>query len=76
MLSDIVYNDGQPYFSRWIGSILQAIKSRNIRDSHSGDSILSKIYPKKDGMPCYNPSGRYWVKLYYQGKERKIEIDD
>ena len=27
-------------------------------------------------MPVYNPSGRYWVKLYYMGKLRKIEIDD
>ena len=27
-------------------------------------------------MPVYNPSGRYWVKLYWMGKERKIEIDD
>ena len=24
----------------------------------------------------YNPSGRYWVKLYYMGKEKKIDIDD
>ena len=24
----------------------------------------------------FNTSGRYWVKLYYLGKARKIEIDD
>jgi len=24
----------------------------------------------------YNPSGRYWVKLYYMGKQIKVEIDD
>ena len=24
----------------------------------------------------YNPAGKYWVKLYHMGKERKIEIDD
>lgn len=23
-----------------------------------------------------NPSGRYWVKLYHMGKEKKIDIDD
>ena len=23
-----------------------------------------------------NPNGKYWVKLYYMGKEKKIEIDD
>lgn len=24
----------------------------------------------------YNPSGKYWVKFYFLGKEKKIEIDD
>jgi len=23
----------------------------------------------------YNKNGRYWVKLYYMGREKKIEID-
>jgi len=75
-LSDIIYTDDLPYFSKWVGSILQAIKNSNIRDSFSGASLLSKIYPQKDGQPVYNPTGRYWVKLYFQGKERKIEVDD
>lgn len=34
------------------------------------------IYPQIQEFPIYNPQGRYWVKLMYQGKERKIEIDD
>lgn len=38
--------------------------------------IWTKIYPQQDGIPVANKSGRYWVKLYYLGKERKIEIDD
>lgn len=75
-LSDIIFLENLPYFSRWVGSILQAIKNNNIRDSYSATSILNKIYPQKDGFPVYNPSGRYWVKLYFQGKERKIEVDD
>ena len=37
---------------------------------------MKNIYPQVDGMPVYNSSGRYWVKLYYLGKPRKIEIDD
>lgn len=52
------------------------IKDRNIRDVHSNKPIWSKIYPQENGVPVYNQSGRYWVKLYYMGKLRKIEIDD
>ena len=32
--------------------------------------------PQEDGVPVYNPSGRYWIKLYHMGKQVKIEIDD
>lgn len=35
------------------------------------------IYPKgRDGLPSYNPSGKYFVKLFWFGTWRKIVIDD
>lgn len=65
-----------PYFSKWLASQFQIIKDRNLKDVFSDKPIWSKIYPQQEGIPVYNKSGRYWVKLYHQGKERKIEIDD
>lgn len=63
-------------FSRWVGSILQVIHDREILDCSSNKSILLNIYPQKDGLPQYNSSGKYWVKLYYLGVPRLVEIDD
>ncbi|KAI8609212.1 LD-carboxypeptidase-domain-containing protein [Chytriomyces sp. MP71] len=35
------------------------------------------IYPKgKDGLPMYNPSGRYAVKVFWLGCWRKVIVDD
>lgn len=65
-----------PEDSKWIASQLQVIKDRKITDIYNGKQIWTKVYPQQDGVPVYNPAGRYWVKLYYMGKERKIEIDD
>ena len=66
-----------PYYSKWIGSQLQIIKDRSIKDAHTGKPLWSKIYPQSaNGIPIYNNSGRYWVKLYYLGQLRKIEVDD
>ena len=61
----------------WISSVFQLIKDLKLKDINDDSSIWSKIYPQDDnGIPIYNPSGRYWIKLYFMGKPRKIEVDD
>ena len=74
--SDISMKDGYPLYFRWIASIFQIIKDRNIVDVNNKQTIWQKIYPQQNGIPIYNKSGKYWVKLYHMGKMRKIEIDD
>jgi len=68
--SDLSLEDRMPNFSKWMSSLMQIIKDLEMFQ------ITSLIYPQKDGMPVYNPIGRYWVKLFHMGKFRKIEIDD
>ncbi|KAI9199322.1 uncharacterized protein BJ171DRAFT_216174 [Polychytrium aggregatum] len=39
--------------------------------------ITSCIFPQdKDGRPIYNPSGKYLIRLRFNGVERKIVVDD
>ena len=63
-------------FYTWMTSIFQFIFDNNITDLNSRKSILYNIYPQKDGVPVYNPKGKYVIKLYLMGKERKVVIDD
>jgi len=65
-----------PSFCNWITSILQLISDLNLLDVNTERNILFNIYPQKDNFPVVSPSGRYWIKLYFMGKPRKIEIDD
>jgi len=75
-LSNMDMSGYYPYFSKWLASQFQIIKDRNLKDAYTDKPIWTKIYPQQDGIPIYNKSGRYWVKLYYMGREKKIEIDD
>ena len=60
-------------YCRWVASQFQIIIDNKIDDN----DFIRNIYPQnKNGVPQYNPSGLYWVKLYHMGKYRKIEIDD
>jgi hypothetical protein len=45
-------------------------------DVDSGEKIWQRIYPQENGAPVISPSGKYWIKLRFMGKERLIEIDD
>ena len=64
-------------FCRWVASQYQIILDNKINLDNDKNNFLRNIYPQnKNGVPIYNPSGLYWVKLYHMGKYRKIEIDD
>ena len=74
--SNINLKEGIPPYFRWLGSIFQIIKDRNLLDVKTGENIWAKIYPQKNGVPIYNKNGHYIVKLHHMGKLRAIEIDD
>ena len=63
-------------FISWISSIFQFIIDLKINDCNNDNSIFDNIYPRKNGMPIYNPNGHYIIKLYFMGNARRIDIDD
>ncbi len=65
-----------PIFTKWITSIFQLILDSELLDVNTNRNFIYNIYPQKDNVPIISPSGRYWIKLYFMGKPRKIEIDD
>lgn len=87
---DIVGTDKQPVMVRQIGPLL--IQQDLVPDCsfvcslciaaayearHRKKLITSIIYPQNSsGVPIYNPSGKYLVKLYVNGVPRKVVIDD
>ncbi len=65
-----------PLYSKWVTSQFQFIKDRSVRDIDSRETIWQRIYPQENGLPVISPSGKYWVKIRFMGKERLIEVDD
>ena len=65
-----------PVYSKWVTSQFQFIKDRAIRDVDTKESIWQRIYPQENGSPVISPTGKYWVKVRFQGKERLVEVDD
>ena len=64
-------------YCRWVSSQYQLLLDNNLYTENNKNHFLRKIYPQdKNGVPIYNPSGLYWVKLYHMGKFRKIVIDE
>lgn len=76
--SDLYFTNDQniPVFTKWITSVLQIINDLNLTDAYTNRSIFSNIYPQRENIPVISATGRYWIKLYFMGKPRKIEIDD
>lgn len=65
-----------PKYTKWVTSQLQFIRDRAIRDVDSSEAVWQRIYPQENGVPTISPTGKYWVKLRFMGKERLVEIDD
>lgn len=45
--------------------------------ARKGAFLWESIYPKgPDTRPCYNPAGRYIVRMFWAGEWRRVEVDD
>ncbi|CBN77587.1 hypothetical protein Esi_0004_0215 [Ectocarpus siliculosus] len=59
-------------------AIFKAIDQLSSTVSSTGCPLLwETIYPKTaNEVPCYNPCGRYLIKLFAAGRWRRVEVDD
>ncbi|KAJ1391121.1 hypothetical protein B484DRAFT_286609 [Ochromonadaceae sp. CCMP2298] len=65
-----------------VSARLNALEGERKAEVEEEQTILQEtylwhsIYPKLAGKPCYNPSGKYAVRLYLSSKWRKVYVDD
>lgn len=69
-------DDSMPPLSQAIAAQIAIIAEHRDSLPH-GRFLWELIYPQnEDGVPLYNPHGKYSVKLYVQGKWREVLVDD
>lgn len=57
-----------PIYTKWVTSQFQLTKDRYMRDVVSKEKIWERIYPQLNGAPVVSPSGKYWIKVRFDGK--------
>ena len=66
----------RPQLSQAIASQFAAVAEHRLLLPR-GTFLWELIYPQdEEGVPLFNPNGKYIVKLFLQGKWRKVLIDD
>jgi len=69
-------DDAAPQLSQAIASQFAAVAEHRLL-LPGGCFLWELIHPQdEEGMPLYNPHGKYIVKLFVQGKWRQVLIDD
>jgi hypothetical protein len=75
-LVELTNDDGLPPLSQAIAAQISIIGEHG-RMLPKGAFLWELIYPQnEDGMPLYNPHGKYIVKLFVHGQWREVVIDD
>jgi hypothetical protein len=86
----LVLDDTDPFIcdafrtiSTFAPLILSDVDHKDSIDKNGNLSSLNEnylwraIYPKlPNGKPCYNPNGKYAIKVFIAGKWRKVYVDD
>jgi len=69
-------DDATPQLSQAIASQFAAVAEHRLLLPR-GTFLWELIYPQdEEGIPLFNPHGKYIVKLFVQGKWRKVLVDD
>jgi hypothetical protein len=73
---NLVCDEGTPSLSQIIAAQF-AVIAEHRRFIPRGSFLWELIYPQdEDGLPLFNPHGKYVVKLFVQGSWRMVQVDD